>query len=393
MAKQHLCPNCLQGDMDPFYEVPGVPVHSVLLLESRKQATEYPRGDIRLALCNVCGFVSNVAFDPELHEYSDRYESTQSYSPTFNSFHRQLATRLVHDYDLVAKNVVEIGCGQGEFLVLLAELGNNRAVGVDPAYDGRVNETIDHPNLEFITEFYSEKHADAGADFICCKMTLEHIPDTAAFVRTVRRSIGERRDVTVFFQIPNASYVFNDLAFWDVYYEHCSYFTESSLRYLFEDAGFEVLKVAAEYGGQYLMIEALPAQPSAAAPARDPDAAEATARQVQYFVDHVFGSQAQWRSRLKSAHAQGQRAVIWGSGSKGVAFLTTLQIGVEIGYAVDINPNKHGTFMAGTGHEIVGPDYLVQYRPDIVIVMNPVYRDEIGRDLARLGLEVTLLTV
>jgi hypothetical protein len=89
----------------------------------------------------------------------------------------------------------------------------------------------------------------------------------------------------------------------------------------------------------------------------------------------------------------GLRMVIWGAGSKGVAFLTTLKIRDEIAYAVDINPYKHGTYMAGTGHEIVGPAFLRKYQPDVVIVMNPIYREDIRQDLNRMGLTPELLTV
>jgi hypothetical protein len=77
---------------------------------------------------------------------------------------------------------------------------------------------------------------------------------------------------------------------------------------------------------------------------------------------------------------------LWGGGSKAVAFLTTLGVTDQIGCVVDINPHKHGTYMAGTGQEIVAPDQLKKYRPDTVIIMNPVYRAEISSWLAGFGL-------
>ena len=101
----------------------------------------------------------------------------------------------------------------------------------------------------------------------------------------------------------------------------------------------------------------------------------------------------QLRKIIDENREREQQAVIWGSGSKGVAFLTTLQIKDDISYAVDINPRRRGTFMAGTGHEIVAPDFLRELRPDLVIVMNPVYRQEIQRDLSRMGLQPQLVTV
>ena len=47
--------------------------------------------------------------------------------------------------------------------------------------------------------------------------------------------------------------------------------------------------------------------------------------------------------------------ILWGGGSKAVAFLTTLDVREGIEYAVDINPRRSGTFLAGTGQEIVAP--------------------------------------
>ncbi len=388
------CPNCGHAGMRHIYEMRGAPVHSVLLMQTRDEAVAYPQGEIQLGYCPHCGFISNVAFRPELHEYSQKYESTQAYSPTFNKFHHALAQRMIDRYGLRGKRVVEIGCGQGEFLALLSELGDIEGIGVDPAYDGRVPEAANDPNLTFIADFYSEKYTDYTGDFVCCKMTLEHIPDTARFVRTVRRSIGDRPETRVFFQIPSASYVLRDLAFWDVYYEHCTYFTPASLRYLFEDSGFEVLDMATEYDDQYLMIECKPAGPDHGVTAAvHAELLAETERDVAYFEENVMVKRGYWRKRLDDAKAADQRVVIWGSGSKGVAFLTTLSIDNEVGYAVDINPNKHGTFMTGSGHEIVGPDFLVDYQPDLIIVMNPIYVPEIQRDLDRLGVGAELVSV
>jgi hypothetical protein len=53
---------------------------------------------------------------------------------------------------------------------------------------------------------------------------------------------------------------------------------------------------------------------------------------------------------------------------------------------VDLNPAKQHTFLAGTGHEIVPPDRLTAIDPDVVIVVNRVYADEVRADLDGMGL-------
>ena len=84
--------------------------------------------------------------------------------------------------------------------------------------------------------------------------------------------------------------------------------------------------------------------------------------------------------------------VIWGAGSKGVAFLTTLGVGDAVECAVDINPHKHGHYMPGTGHEVVAPESMQEDRPDVVIVMNEIYKEEIRQQLGGLGLEPEIIT-
>jgi SAM-dependent methyltransferase len=380
--------------MEIFYTVRSVPTNSCILLDSPDEAKAYPRGDIALGFCRQCGFIANTAFDPALTEYSGRYEETQGFSGTFNKFHRELAERLIDQYGLRGKDVLEIGCGKGEFITLLSELGDNRGVGFDPGYREDRNLSEAAKNVKFIKDFYSEKYSGYQADFVCCKMTLEHIPDTAAFIGTVRRSIGDRKDTIVFFQIPEVTRILSDCAFEDIYYEHCSYFSPGSLARLFRSRGFDVLAVKKEYGDQYLTIEARPGTDNEGqTKLAEEDDLEALTRSVATFPARCEERLGEWRGRLADFARGGKRVVLWGSGSKGVSFLTTLNAGNAIEYVVDINPHRQGYFMSGTGQKIVSPGFLRTYKPDVVIVMNAIYCDEIRRDLEQMRLAPELLSV
>ncbi len=386
------CPNCLNGHMRTFHRADGVPTNSCILLPTLQDAKDYPTGDIHLGFCKHCGFVSNTAFDKALTEYSGRYEETQGFSPTFNQFHRRLANKLIEQYDLHGKHILEIGCGKGEFLLLLCEDGQNRGTGFDPGYRPDRFEDSVPDTVEFVTDFYSEKYADRKADFVCCKMTLEHIPKTAHFIDIVRSAVGDSPSTTVFFMIPETERILKDCAFEDIYYEHCSYFTPHSLKFLFKTNGFDVISTNNEYDGQYLCIEARPRSGEAEASVDDSELQRLGAW-VEEFPQQFENRRRDWLQVVNDAKDNNQKVVLWGSGSKGVSFLTTLGLTSEIDCAVDINPHRQGYYMPTTGHMIVSPEDLQQRQPDKVIVMNPIYKNEINDTLNSLGLSPEILTL
>jgi hypothetical protein len=389
-SKQNRCPGCGGTDISIFYKVESVPVHSVLLMKTQKEAMELPRGNIELGYCAWCGFISNYAYDERKMRYSNGCEESQAFSPTFNQFHHRLAEYLIKQYNLRNKTIVEIGCGKGDFLTMICHLGGNKGIGFDPAYV-RGREPVDRLDVKFIEDFYSEKYIGYKGDFICCKMTLEHIPKTGDFLSMLRRSIGDNFNTTVFFQIPETIRVLRETAFWDIYYEHCSYFSASSLRYLFENCGFEVQRTWTDYDDQYLMVEAKPSQKSYSfSPAAD---TTETADAVEHFTHNHRAAIEKWNKFLHETANNKKKAVIWGGGSKAVSFLTTIGDGNTVEYAVDINTYRQGTFLAGSGQQIVAPVFLKNYRPDIVIVMNPVYREEIRASLDSMGVKTELMTV
>ena len=393
MPGEHVCPSCGMRKMSLFYKVEDLPVNSCLLLSTEQQALNFPRGDVVLGFCEACGFISNVAFDQSRVDYSSVYEDQQCFSSTFNAFAENLATHLIGKYNLRNKRILEIGCGKGDFLALLCELGNNSGVGIDPAYvNNRIQSAISD-RLMFIRDYYSESYARYHGDLVCCRHTLEHIYNTSDFVGIVRSAISNRLDTTVFFEVPDVIRVLRELAFWDIYYEHCSYFSLGSLARLFRFCKFEVTSLSRDFNDQYLLIEAKPVKQTSKKTHELEESIEETAKYVKSFSINCTAKLNQWKKRLQQIQADKKRAVVWGSGSKCVAFLTTLGVKDEIEYVVDINPHRHGKFIPGAGKKIVPPKFLKKYQPDFTIVMNPVYRNEILKMLSEMGVNTEVIIV
>lgn len=387
-----VCPNCHSQGLSLFYGVKDIPVHSCLLMDTRGKALNYPRSDLRLGFCAACGFVSNTLFEERFNEYSTSYEETQGFSECFNAFAKSLARRVIDNYNIHNKTILEIGCGKGEFLALMCQLGENKGIGIDPAY---VPQRHPDPSIriEFIQDLYSEKYAHIQADVVCCRHTLEHIAATSDFMKTLRETIGDRKDTLVFFELPDVMRVLQEGAFWDIYYEHCTYFTAGSLARLFRSCGFDIDDLYLDYDDQYLIITAWPSDEPALSTHDLENDLDETMEAFENFEQKCAAVISQWRQRAEDWQAKNERAVVWGGGSKGVAFLTTLKLGDAIEYVVDINPYKHNKYMPGSGQKVVSPEHLKDYQPQHVIVMNPVYCDEIQRDLDLLGVKADLWAV
>lgn len=385
-ADPFICPCCGGNDLRAIYRLDSIPTTSNLLMPTRDDAIHWPRKPLALKSCRACEFVFNAEYDPATQSHTAQYEATQGYSPTFSSFAKTLAEKWRDRHQLHGKSLMEIGCLQGEFITQLCEACDSTGIGIDPALEPSRTPPQAKGRVEFIRDFYGPKYAHLNADFICCRHTLEHIARPFEFLRSIREAIGSRKTI-VGIEVPDTDRVLEEGAFWDIYYEHCSYFNARSLRSVLQRAGFEVVHESLEYDGQYLVVDAVSAQPGELQPAADPRGASAA-----HAMFSLVETRVEWDDLIHLSRVS--RVALWGSGSKAVGFLTTLDLSHEfIPFVVDINPHKRGTYLPGTGQQIISPEDLKAYHPQIVIAMNPVYRAEIAKNLESLGIRAELFTL
>jgi len=382
------CPICASRVSAPFVEIKGVPVHVSALHRTPDGARSAPRGDLALAFCDGCGFIWNAAYDASIIAYDTNYENSLDHSPAFVEYIGALAERLVERYDVRGKRVVEVGCGQADFLKRLCAAGANQGFGYDPSY---VGEEVDGA-VTVRRELYSEATVgDANPDFVCCRHVLEHIEQPLEFVASLRATLDAERGTPVYFEVPNGAYQLANGVVWDMIYAHHSTFTEASLRTLFELGGFEVVDAGTTFGEQYLWIEARPVEHASAVDR--PDDVTRLRTVVDGFAAAYQGLIGDWNRRVEAFETGGQRVVLWGAGAKGVSLLNALEHSAPIGGVVDLNPRKHGSFIPGSATPVVAPESLVDYGPDVVVLANPIYRDEVRGILAGLGQDAELICV
>lgn len=376
--KRDDCPLCGGTRVEEIFRLPSVPVHSMILLPEAAAARAFPRGTFVLTQCSDCGFLFNAAFEAGRMAYGAAFEESQHFSPTFGRFADELVERLARSLG-PRDHVVEIGCGRGEFLAALCRRTGCRGTGIDPGWrPGRLPDPLP-AGLTFLAEPLGPQHAALDADLLLCRHTLEHIDEVRAFVTLAAACGGERPGFRLFFETPDAGRIVEEGAFWDLYYEHCSYFTAGTKQALFARCGLATTGIEAAFGAQYLLLEARPAA--------NPAAAGRAAPPARGFAERLHERIATWHRRVTDWAKRGEQLVLWGGGSKAVAFLTALDLAGEIAAVVDINPHRQGRYLPGSGHPIVAPSALRRIEPDRVVVMNPLYRDEIARSLRQHGLQ------
>ena len=101
--------------------------------------------------------------------------------------------------------------------------------------------------------------------------------------------------------------------------------------------------------------------------------------------------QERWKRQLDDIRSNDKRAVLWGAGARGDTFLNAIGIDDEIPTVVDLNPRKWGKHMAGTGQRIGSPDDLKSNPPDVVVIANEIYLDEIKGSLRDMGIDAEVL--
>ena len=388
------CPICISKNHSTFLSLSQVPIQCNLICGEQSEALNVTKGDIELTLCKECGHVFNSSFNPKLMEYSGGYENSLHFSERFREYINWLAERLIVRYALYDKKIAEIGCGQGDFLRLVCEKGGNTGIGFDPSYRQDQNSSGEGKAVRIINDFYSGQLSVCQADFLICRHVLEHIYNPQSFMSMINRTVDKQLDANLYFEVPSLLWTLRDLSIWDIIYEHCSYFSSHSLSQLFIRCGFNVHAIYETYGKQFLCIEASRSSCKTNVLDLDRNSVRGLENYVVDFTDKFQNKVDEAKKMLAGLKRAKKKVVLWGAGSKGVTFLNILNIPDQIRHIVDINPRKHGKYIAGTGQEIVHPEFLKTYRPDYIVVMNPIYLNEVRQYANKeLGLSVNLLTV
>lgn len=359
------CPICGSNGLAPLLYRDSVPVFQNRYFESVEQAIASPMGVLDLRVCARCGFMTNVAYDNSIINYDSFYNNDQSCSKAYQEHLLEIRDVVVR-YAVGAGRVIEIGCGQGGFLNLLAEVTTSSVemIGIDPAY--RSSDAGDR-RLRFVPEYCADI-SQYAPDLIIARHFIEHICSPRALFE--ESGISDLQAGTqLFIETPDLDWILQNQSYLDLFYEHCSVFTQQSLECLLSSYGYSVIRSGTAYQGQYLWCYAVK---------RDSGTTSALGNNPLYVdyqqVHDWYQSQLHSLFRLQDSGP----IMLWGAGAKGATYAQWLDPERLVFQGlVDIHPGKQGRFIAGSGHRIYRPADLGEIKPSCVLVMNPVYMAEV----------------
>jgi SAM-dependent methyltransferase len=357
------CRLCGQPDREPFLSLPHSPANISRLLRPEDFERDRPV-DLQIWRCRACGFVQ---LDPTFAEsFYDDYLMTVSHSPLMQRYQREQAMDFVERHGLRGRRVVEVGCGDGNYLEHLRAAGAE-VTGNEPS--ARFRELAEARGFE-VHAGYVHRHAPVPGgpyDGFATRQVLEHVPDPREFLLGIRASL--KPDGVGLVEVPSLEQALAGHRFYDFFADHLNYFSLPTLRLALEMSGFQVLETSRGMNGEFNVAIVRVAE---ALGFTDFDAK----------LQDLLGALRSW---VEGHQKSGRRVAVWGAGGKGLSSMAVARL-QGIAYVIDSDPHKQGRFTPVGHFPIVPPERLREDPVDAVVLTALAYRDEIVADLrGRLG--------
>jgi len=314
-----------------------------------KNALKSDKGvDLEVCQCSGCGLVQ-LSNDPV--PYYKEVIRAAGISEEMMAFRKKQFTDLVEKYSLKGKKVIEIGCGRGEYLSIMARTGV-KAYGLEQGKDAVRQCLSQGLNV-------SRRIKDGPFDAFYILSFLEHLPKPSRTLREIGDNLTDHAIGLV--EVPNFDMIIRKKLFAEFIGDHLLYFTRDTLATTLRSNGFNIIECN-EVWHDYII--------SAVVRKRGRLDLSCFSDQQTKLKTEIDG----YISRFKD-----KRVAIWGAGHQALALISLLELEDKIKYVVDSATFKQGKYTPATHLPIVSPAMLDSDPVDAVIVMAASYSDEVAR--------------
>ncbi len=386
MTQRNDCRSCGSSDLSKVLSLGKTPLANSFL-DHLEPTVEEPAYALDLYYCRTCHLLQVTEVVPPEIMFSD-YIYVSGTSTTISRHNRELAKTIVEGEALGGNDlVVEIGSNDGSLLQCFKELGV-RTLGIDPA--GNIAEIARQRGIDVLVRFFNAEAAKevldnhGSADAICANNVLAHVDDTPGFLAACANMLN--KDGVFVAEVPYVGEMLDKLEYDTIYHEHLCYFSVTALMTLYQNAGLSIEKVdmLPVHGGSLRVFarnQSLLPQHADCVLALAAEEAEKgmTAEAVYHqFSNKVAQNRSDLRDLLKKLKADGKSIAAYGASAKGNTLLNYCRFGPEdLDYIADKSPYKVGKFSPGSHIPVKPVEYLLQTRPDYLLLTAWNFKDEI----------------
>ncbi len=334
--------------------------------------------DLEVYQCSGCGLVQ-LGNDPV--SYYKEVIRSSTFSEEMKEFRLKQFENFVEKYSLKDKKIVEIGCGNGEYLSLMQQFGV-KAYGLEYLEES-VKKCVDqglHVSQGFV-ENSNYRMNDAPFDMFFMLNFLEHLPDPNSMLRGISNNLSDNAIGLI--EVPNFDMIFKKNLFSEFTGDHLFYFTKETLSSTLRQNGFEIVSCK-EIWHDYIISAIVKKRKKL---------------DISQFYRHQLKLKNEVEEYINSFKNNG--VAIWGAGHQALAVISLIGLSDKIKYVVDSAPFKQGKFTPATHIPIVSSERLDTNPVDAIIVMAASYSDEVARIIRQKyqdrledkvnGMEVTIL--
>ena len=308
--------------------------------------------DLEICQCSGCGLVQLNSVPVPYYKEVIR---AVGISPEIKKFRLKQFNNFVKKFFLKGKKVIEIGCGQGEYLGILDQLGI-QAFGLEYSKKN-VKECI-KKGLKVQKGFLEKENyklEKAPFDGFFMLSFLEHLPDPNSTLRGIYNNLKE--NAVGFVEVPNFDMILRKKLFSEFITDHLLYFAKDTLTTTLKLNRFEVLECK-EVWHNYII--------------------SATVRKrkkldISYFYKH----QEKIKKEIERYIRRFKKVAVWGAGHQALTIMALMNLKGKIKYVIDSAPFKQGKYTPATHISIASPDVLNSDPVDAIIVMAASYSDEV----------------
>lgn len=384
------CRSCNEAGLLPVLSLGNIPLANALLRPEQVGSTEesYPLDLVFCPSCTLLQITETISPEKLFREYM--YFS--SFSETVLENAHGLSQRLIIRCNLNKNSqVIEVASNDGYLLRNYTEQAIP-VLGIEPARN--IAQKAEENGIPTICEFFDEELAlrlrNDGwqADVIHANNVVAHVANLHSVLEGLALLL--KPDGVAVIENHYAKDMIDHTEFDSIYHEHLCYFSVTSFRNLFAQHGLAL--VDAErlpvHGGSlrvYFQREDGPRSLAIDGARRVEAILDEEARwgvaQIEFY--RHFGEKVEWlrRALLTCIHQikeDGKRIVVYGASAKSTTLLNYFGIGKEsLEYVVDRSTVKQGYYTPGTHLLIRPPEYLLEDRPEYVLLLTWNFAEEI----------------